>query len=72
MNASLVKARMVADFTGDGRSDYHDLAKSEDKQLDYVAYLNRNHRLSEGRGTSLHLRMLMARYLVEHPPPGPR
>jgi len=42
------------------------------KQFDYMAYPNRNHGLREGRGTSLHLRMLMARYLVEHLPPGPR
>ncbi|MHC4120545.1 MAG: S9 family peptidase [Planctomycetota bacterium] len=42
------------------------------KQFDYMAYPNRNHGLSEGRGTAVHLRMLMARYLVEHLPPGPR
>ncbi|MHC4351547.1 MAG: S9 family peptidase [Planctomycetota bacterium] len=42
------------------------------KQFDYMAYPNRNHGLSEGRGTSLHLRMLMTRYLLEHLPPGPR
>jgi len=42
------------------------------KQFDYMAYPNRNHGLREGRGTSLHLRMLMTRYLVEHLPPGPR
>ena len=42
------------------------------KQFDYMAYPNRNHGLGEGRGTRLHLRMLMARYLLEHLPPGPR
>ena len=42
------------------------------KQFDYMAYPNRDHGLSEGRGTSLHLRMLMTRYLIEHLPPGPR
>jgi len=42
------------------------------KQFDYMAYPNRNHGLREGRGTSLHLRMLMTRFLVEHLPPGPR
>jgi dipeptidyl-peptidase-4 len=42
------------------------------KQFDYMAYPNRNHGLREGRGTPLHLRMLMTRYLVEHLPPGPR
>jgi dipeptidyl-peptidase-4 len=42
------------------------------KQFDYMAYPNRDHGLREGRGTAIHLRMLMTRYLVEHLPPGPR
>lgn len=42
------------------------------KPFDYMAYPHRDHGLREGRGTSLHLRMLMTRYLVEHLPPGPR
>ena len=42
------------------------------KQFDYMAYPNRNHGLHEGRGTDVHLRMLMATYLVEHLPPGPQ
>ncbi len=42
------------------------------KQFDYMAYPNRDHGLSEGRGTALHLRMLITRYLIEHLPPGPR
>ncbi len=42
------------------------------KQFDYMAYPNRNHGLREGRGTALHLRMLITRYLIEHLPPGPR
>ena len=42
------------------------------KQFDYMAYPNRDHGLREGRGTSLHLRMFMTRYLVEHLTPGPR
>ncbi len=42
------------------------------KPFDYMAYPNRDHGLREGRGTAVHLRMLMARYLVEHLPPGPR
>ena len=42
------------------------------KQFDYMAYPNRDHGLREGRGTSIHLRMLITRYLVEHLPPGPR
>jgi dipeptidyl-peptidase-4 len=41
------------------------------KRFDYMAYPNRNHGLREGRGTAIHLRMLMIRYLIEHLPPGP-
>lgn len=42
------------------------------KRFDYMAYPNRDHGLREGRGTAVHLRLLMARYLIEHLPPGPR
>ena len=41
------------------------------KHFDYMTYPNRNHGLSEGEGTALHLRMLMVRYLLEHLPAGP-
>ena len=41
------------------------------KTFDYTAYPNRNHGLSEGAGTVLHVRMLMVRYLLDHLPPGP-
>jgi dipeptidyl-peptidase-4 len=42
------------------------------KSFDYMAYPNRNHGLREGEGTSVHLRMLMVRYLLTNLPPGPR
>lgn len=42
------------------------------KRFDYMAYPNRDHGLREGKGTAVHLRMLMTRYLIEHLPPGPR
>ncbi|MGL6074382.1 MAG: DPP IV N-terminal domain-containing protein [Fimbriiglobus sp.] len=42
------------------------------KKFDYMAYPNRDHGLREGKGTAVHLRMLMTRYLLEHLPPGPR
>ena len=42
------------------------------KPFDYMAYPHRDHGLREGRGTAVHLRMLMIRYLIEHLPPGPR
>jgi dipeptidyl-peptidase-4 len=42
------------------------------KKFDYMAYPNRDHGLREGKGTAVHLRMLMTRYLLDHLPPGPR
>jgi len=42
------------------------------KRFDYMVYPNRNHGLSEGKGTVVHVRMLMARYLLDHLAPGPR
>jgi dipeptidyl-peptidase-4 len=42
------------------------------KQFDYMTYPNRDHGISEGEGTSLHLRMQITRYLLTHLPPGPR
>ena len=42
------------------------------KPFDYMAYPNRDHGLREGKGTTVHLRMLMVRYLIDHLPPGPR
>jgi dipeptidyl-peptidase-4 len=42
------------------------------KRFDYFVYPNRDHGLSEGKGSLAHVRMLIARYLIEHLPPGPR
>ena len=42
------------------------------KPFDYMAYPNRDHGIRKGPGTSVHLRMLIARYLSDHLPPGPR
>jgi len=42
------------------------------KQFDYMCYPNRDHGLREGEGTPLHLRIYMARYLLNHLPAGPR
>ena len=42
------------------------------KRFDYFAYPNRDHGLHEGKGTEVHLRMLIIRYIIEHLPPGPR
>jgi dipeptidyl-peptidase-4 len=42
------------------------------KSFDYMTYPNRNHGIRAGKGTSLHLHMLMTRYLLTHLTPGPR
>jgi dipeptidyl-peptidase-4 len=42
------------------------------KPFDFMDYPNRTHSISEGEGTSLHLHALLARYLREHLPAGPR
>jgi dipeptidyl-peptidase-4 len=42
------------------------------KTFDYMSYPYRDHGLREGKNTPFHLRMLIARYLTEHLPPGPR
>ncbi len=42
------------------------------KPFDYMTYPNRDHGIRRGKGTSLHLRMLMVRYLLDHLSPGPR
>lgn len=42
------------------------------KRFEYMTYPHRDHGLREGRGTVVHVRLLMARYLLDHLPPGPR
>jgi dipeptidyl-peptidase 4 len=42
------------------------------KPFDMMVYPNRSHSISEGPGTSLHVHSLIARYIVEHLPAGPR
>ena len=39
------------------------------KQFDYFTYPNRDHGIRKGKGTSLHVRMLITRYLLTHLPP---
>ncbi|HYK42931.1 MAG TPA: prolyl oligopeptidase family serine peptidase, partial [Thermoanaerobaculia bacterium] len=36
------------------------------KQFDFMAYPNRTHSISEGKGTALHVHTLIARYLLEN------
>lgn len=42
------------------------------KPFDYMVYPNRDHGLREGKGTEVHVRMLIMRYLMEHLPAGPQ
>ncbi len=41
------------------------------KPFTMMAYPNRTHSIREGKNTTLHLRSLMTRYLLNHLPPGP-
>lgn len=41
------------------------------KSFAFMEYPNRTHAISEGKGTSLHIYSLIARYFEEHLPPGP-
>ena len=42
------------------------------KPFDSMIYPNRSHSISEGQGTTPHIYKLIARYFLEHLPPGPR
>jgi dipeptidyl-peptidase-4 len=42
------------------------------KAFDFMTYPDRTHAISEGPGTTVHLYRLLARYLTEHLPAGPR
>ena len=42
------------------------------KPVDVMIYPNRTHAISEGPGTSVHVYRTIARYFLEHLPPGPR
>ncbi|EGF28096.1 S9 family peptidase [Rhodopirellula baltica] len=42
------------------------------KPFDYMVYPNRDHGLREGKGSEVHVRMLITRCLLENLPPGPR
>ncbi len=67
-------------ITGSGETNTHiqiieglvDRLVELGKQFDYMVYPNRNHGLREGDGTLVHVRMLIARYLLEHLPTGPK
>jgi dipeptidyl-peptidase-4 len=45
---------------------------ANNKKFTMMAYPNRSHGISEGKGTTMHLYTLFTRFLVENLPPGPR
>lgn len=67
-------------ITGSGETNTHiqiieglvDRLVELGKAFDYMVYPNRDHGLGEGRGTRVHVRMLIIRYLIENLPRGPR
>ena len=42
------------------------------KPFDMMVYPNRTHAIDDGAGTTPHLRKRIARYFLEHLPPGPK
>ena len=64
--------------TADDNVHYQGMAKLVDalvmhnKQFEMLAYPNRSHSIREGKGTTLHLRTAMTRFLHRHLPAGPR
>ena len=74
-----LKGRLLI-ITGSGETNTHiqviegliDRLVELGKPFDYMVYPNRDHALREGKGTAVHVRMLIARYLMEHLPAGPR
>jgi dipeptidyl-peptidase-4 len=65
-------------ITGSGETNTHveiteglvDRLIALGKRFDYSVYPNRDHGLSEGKGSTVHVRMLIASYLIEHLPQG--
>ncbi len=45
---------------------------AEGKEFDFMDYPGRTHAIEEGEGSFVHVLELIARYLEDHVPPGPR
>ncbi|QQL51596.1 DPP IV N-terminal domain-containing protein [Mucilaginibacter ginkgonis] len=64
--------------TGDDNVHYNNAEQlinelvKNNKQFQLMSYPNRTHSISEGAGTTAHLRILYTNYLKEHCPPGAR
>ena len=55
-----------------GTEELVDRLIAEGKTFDFMVYPGRTHDLNEGEGTTLHNYTLIARYLEDHVPAGPR
>jgi dipeptidyl-peptidase-4 len=69
---------LIVHGTGDDNVHYQGTERlvnemvARNKYFTMMAYPNRSHGIFEGEGTSLHLRNLLTRYLMEHVPVGAR
>lgn len=69
---------LIVHGTGDDNVHYQGTEKlvntlvAEGKDFTLMAYPNRSHSVSEGKGTTRHLYGMMTRYLLEKTPAGPR
>jgi dipeptidyl-peptidase-4 len=69
---------LVVHGSGDDNVHFQGTQKLENrlielgKPFDFMEYPNRTHSISEGHGTTLHVYSLIARYIEEHLPAGPR
>ena len=67
-------------ITGSGETNTHiqiieglvDRLIELEKPFDYMVYPNRDHGLRAGKGTVVHVRMRIIRYLLENLPAGPK
>jgi dipeptidyl-peptidase-4 len=76
--ANLEGDLLLVHGTGDDNVHYQGLERlinelvKHGKLFDLMSYPNRSHGISEGEGTSLHLRRTMTRFLEEHLEAGPK
>ncbi|MFC2157353.1 S9 family peptidase [Acidobacteriota bacterium] len=67
----------IAHGTGDDNVHYQSFERlvneliKNNKHFTMMSYPNRSHGIREGENTTLHLRTLLTRYLMENMPPGP-
>ncbi|MCJ7682641.1 MAG: S9 family peptidase, partial [Candidatus Aminicenantes bacterium] len=68
---------LIVHGTGDDNVHYQNFERLvnelilHEKYFTMMSYPNRSHGIYEGENTTIHLRRLLTRYLMEHMPPGP-